>query len=229
MDLGATVTTARPDDLEEIFVLLRSGRDEKLLRRPDADYVEAIGAGLFCLAHMGERLVAVAGAFVLSAEPPAIVEMGSCYVAPCARGFGLQKLFVRARVASVAALVDPNARIMTAVSPQNLNSRASVLKAGFAPLEGDARLLTELCAYCPTRPDACSNRLCCCDFFYIPREKQLGEIAALLEEPVVTVARGNGERLRVSIEVDALKGAARERLERLVPRFSSPSPQKAAV
>ena len=131
--------------------------------------------------------------------------MGSCYVTSAFRGFGLQKLLVRARIAAAIALVDPDARILTAISPQNLGSRASVLKAGFEPLTEDARLLTELCAYCAARPGATSERLCCCDFFYIPQHRQRDEIAALLRKGEVTVWRANGELMSVAMKIDALK------------------------
>lgn len=158
-------------------------------------------------------IVAIAGAFPLSEGEPALVEMGSCYVAPAFRGFGLQKLLVRARIAAVIARVDSGARILTATTPQNLGSRASILKAGFEPLDEHERLLIELCAYCVARPGAASDRLCCCDFFHIPRARQRSEIAALLRPGPLLRARANGEGLSVAMEIDALKPPYRAALE----------------
>lgn len=216
MVLKATIETARPYDFAETLAFLRAAADNTLLPRPDIDYVRSIGLGLFCHARVEGRLVAVAGAFPLSQSGQHLVEMGSCFVVPAYRGFGLQKMFVRARIASVAAFVDPDARILTGVKPDNLRSRSSVLKAGFEPLKEDASLLTELCAYCLARPGETSDRLCCCDFFYIPRHRQLQEITTLLDHATTTVVRPNGEQLAVRVAIDALTGPARARLEALV-------------
>lgn len=216
MGLTAIIETARSSDYEEILGFLRAADDEKLLPRPDDDYRRAIGSGLFCIARSEGRLIAVAGAFVLSHVEPILIEMGSCLVAPSFRGFGLQKLLVRARIAAVISLIDPDARILTAITPQNLGSRASILKAGFEPLTEDARLLMELCAYCATRPGEASDRLCCCDFFYIPRSRQRSEISALLQGGPITVFRANGDSLSVEIDIDALRGSRRAALEAFV-------------
>ena len=205
MGFKAVIETARSSDAEAIFGLLRDAGEEKLLRRPEGDYRRSIEAGLFCIVRSEGALVGIAGAFPLSEGEPALVEMGSCYVAPPFRGFGLQKLLVRARIAAVVAGVDPNARILTAITPQNLGSRASILKAGFEPLGEHERLLIELCAYCVARPGAASDRLCCCDFFHIPRSRQRSEIAALLRPGPVSLARANGDRLSVTMDIDALK------------------------
>jgi GNAT superfamily N-acetyltransferase len=205
MGLKAVIETARSSDAEAIHRLLRDAGEDKLLRRPDSDYRRSIEAGLFCVVRSEGALVGIAGAFPLSEGEPALVEMGSCYVAPPFRGFGLQKLLVRARIAAVVAGVDPNARILTAITPQNLGSRASILKAGFEPLGEHERLLIELCAYCVARPGAASDRLCCCDFFHIPRSRQRSEIAALLRPGPVLLARANGDRLSVTMDIDALK------------------------
>ncbi len=212
MTLTAIIGTARPSETEEILGFLRAAEEDKLLPRPAEDYRLSIGKGLFCAARKGGQLIAVAGAFVLSGADPVLVEMGSCYVAPAFRGFGLQKLLVRARIAAVIALCGPDARILTAISPQNLGSRASILKAGFEPLMEDAKLLIDLCAYCAARPGETSDRLCCCDFFYIPPERQRSEIAALLQPGPVTVFRPNGEPLSVVIDIEALEEPKRGRL-----------------
>ncbi len=209
----AIIETARASDYEAILGFLRAANDEKLLPRPADDYRRSIEAGLFCLARSRGELIAVAGAFVLSAVEPILVEMGSCYVTPSFRGFGLQKLLVRARVAAVVALVDSNARILTAITPQNLGSRASILKAGFEPWSEHARHLIELCAYCVARPSESSKRLCCCDFFHIPGSRQRNEIAALLRPGPVLASRANGDRLSVTMGIDVLKPPHRAALE----------------
>jgi N-acetylglutamate synthase-like GNAT family acetyltransferase len=212
----AIIETARASDSESILAFLRGATEEKLLPRPDDDYRRAIEAGLFFVARREGELIAVAGAFVLSDVEPILIEMGSCYVAPRFRGFGLQKVLVRARIAAVIALVDPEARILAAVAPQNRGSLASVLKAGFEPLTEDSRLLLELCAYCATRPCAASDRLCCCDFFHIPRSRQRSEIAAILRPGPVIVARSNGALMAVAMALDALKPPRRAALEAFV-------------
>ncbi len=209
MSLRAVIQNALPAGSAEALDFLRVAADRKLLPRPAGDYSRAIASGLFYTARVDRRLAAVAAVFMLSKRTPPLLEMGSCFVAPEFRGFGLQKLLVRARIASVIALVDPEARILTAITPHNLGSRASILKAGFEPLTEDARLLIELCAYCPSRPGASSDRECCCDFFYIPPHRQRSEIAALLQPGPVTVSRANGEIMSVEMDIDVLKDARR--------------------
>jgi GNAT superfamily N-acetyltransferase len=209
----ASIETARAADYDAILAFLRGADDRKLLPRPAGDYARAFDSGLFCVARREGVLIAVAGAFVLGDAAPALIEMGSCYVAPAFRGFGLQKLLVRARIAAVIVLVDPDARILAAVAPHNPGSLASVLKAGFEPLTEDSRLLLELCAYCATPPGAAAERLCCCDFFHIPQGRQRSEVAALLQPGLVTVARANGALMAVRIVVDALEPPHRAALE----------------
>ncbi|MEJ0095218.1 MAG: hypothetical protein WDN46_17985 [Methylocella sp.] len=209
MSVRAIIQNAGPADSAEVLDFLRLAADKRLLPRPVGDYRRAIEAGLFYAARIDRRQIAVAAVFMLSDRTPPLLEMGSCLVAPEVRGFGLQKLLVRARIAAVIALVDPEAQILTAITPQNHGSRASILKAGFEPLLEDARLLIELCAYCPSRPGALSDRECCCDFFYIPRRRQRSEIAALLQPGPVKVVRANGEIMSVEMDIEVLKDPAR--------------------
>jgi hypothetical protein len=205
MRSNAVIQNAVADDYELILHFLRIANDKNVLGRPTEDYRQAVESGLFYKAEMNRQLIGVAAVFMLSERPPALLEMGSCYIVPELRGFGLQKLLVRARIASVVARVDPDAKILTAISPNNLGSRRSILKAGFEPLTEDARLLIELCAYCTSRPAASSGRECCCDFFYIPRQRQRSEIRALLKPGLVTVSRGSHETMTVATHIDVLK------------------------
>ena len=78
----------------------------KALPRPAGDYRRAIDSGLFCVARSAGRR-RLRRRFLLSDGEPILVEMGSCYVAPPFRGFGLQKLLVRARIAAVVAASIP--------------------------------------------------------------------------------------------------------------------------
>jgi GNAT superfamily N-acetyltransferase len=224
----ATIETARGADSGAILAFLRGAGDEKLLPRPADDFARAIEAGLFFVTWRKGEPIAVAGAFVLSGVEPILIEMGSCYVAPSFRGFGLQKLLVRARIAAVVALVDPEARILAAVAPQNRGSLASVLKAGFEPLTEDSRLLLELCAYCATRPCEASGRLCCCDFFHIPRHRARSEIAAILRPGPTIVARANGAQMAVAMAIDALQQPHRAALEAFASALE-PRPQDFAA
>jgi hypothetical protein len=216
------VETAHASDYEPILAFLRAAAHEKLLPRPAADYRRSIESGLFCVARSGGVLVAVAGAFVLSEAAPILIEMGSCYVAPSFRGFGLQKLLVRARIAASVGLIDPDARILTAITPQNLGSLNSVLKAGFEPLTEHARHMLELCGLCAARPDEASARQCCCDFFHIPSHRKRSEIGALLQPGPAILARGSGERLSVGMNIDVLKPPRRAALEAFSRSVQSP-------
>lgn len=209
MRLNAVIQNAVAGDCEVILHFLRTANDKNVLKRPAEDYRRAIESGLFYKAEINRRLVAVAAVFMLSERTPPLLEMGSCYILPEARGFGLQKLLVRARIASVVALVDPDARILTAITPHNLGSRRSILKAGFEPLMEDARLLIELCAYCTSRPAASSGRECCCDFFHIPRERQRSEIRALLKPGPVALSRTDHETMSVAMHIEVLKDPRR--------------------
>lgn len=205
MRLDAVIQNAGAGECEAILHFLRAACDKNVLKRPAEDYRRAIERGLFYKTEINRRLVAVASVFMLSERAPALLEMGSCYVLPDVRGFGLQKLLVRARIAAVVALLDPGARILTAISPHNLGSRRSILNAGFEPLLEDARLLIELCAYCTSRPAPGSGRECCCDFFYIPRERQRSEIRALLKPGAVTISRKDHATMSVAMHIEILK------------------------
>ena len=211
--MPVAIVSAAACDLDAIIAFLRCASHEKLLPRPAEDYRRAIDAGLFCVARSGTDLVAVAGAFVLS-DDPALIEMGSCCVAPQFRGFGLQKLLVRARIAASIARVGPEARILTAVTPHNAGSLASVLNAGFEPLTEQARHLLELCGHCATPPAGASGRLCCCDFFHIPASRRRSEIAALLRPGPITASRTDGARIAVGMALDVLEAPHRAALER---------------
>ena len=93
MSLRAIIESAVPAESAEVLEFLRIAGDEKLLPRPAGDYRRAIERGLFYAARADRRLIAVAAVFMMSERTPAILEMGSCYVAPEFRGFGCKSFW----------------------------------------------------------------------------------------------------------------------------------------
>jgi hypothetical protein len=148
--LAGLMRPANERDLDNILRFFTEVGDPNVLPRPAEDYRRAVTSGLFYLVEVEGHIAAAAGIFFLREELHSPLEMGSCYVAPVIRGFGIQKLLIRVRVAASVAFLDPDADICTAVKPKNKQSINSILSAGFVPLTQRIPLLLEPCGSCPS-------------------------------------------------------------------------------
>lgn len=200
----ATLRDATPKDLANILRFFEDANDPNVLPRPKEDYQRSVESGGFYLIEVDGQLVAAAGVFYLNEYDIGPLEMGACYVVPAFRGFKLQKLLVLPRVAYATILDDEDAPIYTAIKPDNLPSRKSVMGVGFEPLQEHVPLLFEPCAACKSQPDSSSDRKCCCDFFHIPMYRKCSEIRKLLAFQTVTLPRKDGAHMMVTLDVQLL-------------------------
>lgn len=221
--LAALMRTALPADIDAIRRFFRDAEDPNVLPRPADDYEASVRSGLFYIVEVDGEIVAGAGVFFLREEETSPVEMGSCYVAKKARGFGIQKLLVRARVAASAAFLDQEAMICTAVKPDNCESIRSIKSAGFRPVPKAHPWLLEPCQSCPSKPGLQSGRICCCDFYYLPTEKKAEQIRALLETKSLFISRSNGDLMSIYLHMKMLaEPDYRGALEEFVAGFPAP-------
>lgn len=195
---------AKPGDLPDILSFLQNANDPNVLSRPEEDYSRAVENGLFYLIEVNRQLVAAAGVFFLNEQDQGPMEMGSCYVAPAARGFGLQKLLVLPRIAAATIFFDETAPIYTAIKPDNPASLKSVTDMGFDRFREHEPLLIEPCAACNYRPGHASGRICCCDFFYMPLQKRCSAIRRLLSSSTVVLENKTSDRMIVTMDIQLL-------------------------
>jgi hypothetical protein len=190
--------------------------DPNVLPRPEEDYRRSVQAGLFYMVEMNGKLVAAAGIFYLDNQNQGPLEMGSCYVAPEARGFGLQKVLIACRIAAATILLDVEAPIYTAIKPGNGPSLKSVKDGGFQPLTEPEPLLIEPCSSCNTQPGSGSGRICCCDFFYLPLRNRCTAIRDLLASKTQMLFRKtDSKQLKLKLAIQLLtnrnyRGAMRD-------------------
>jgi len=181
---GATVRPARRDETEAVIGFYQSSSDPFLLPRPADDFRQAVQRGQHFLVHRDGELVAASGVFDYDANRP-FVELSETLVLPPLRGYRLQSLFFRLRVASVVLTQGPGVEITTAIDPANTASLASMKKQGFVPW---ASAIPEAYASCPTcrNREAAMNagRQCCCDFYVLPVEQARARVRELLDDSI---------------------------------------------
>jgi hypothetical protein len=91
---------AMPGEERQILGFFERANDPNVLPRPFEDYRRSIELGLFYTVKVDDQLIAAAGVFPLHEHKISPMEMGSCFVAPVARNFGIQKLLIRPRIAA---------------------------------------------------------------------------------------------------------------------------------
>jgi hypothetical protein len=205
-DLSARLRDATPDDLSAIREFFTRAGDPNVLPRPEEDYRRSVDAGLFYVIEIGGVLVAAAGVFYLDEHNAGPLEMGSCYVAPVARGYGLQKILAACRIAAATIFLDVEAPLYTAIKPGNAASLKSVKDVGFEPFLHAEPLLIEPCVTCDFRPAPNSGRICCCDFFHIPLTHRCNGIRSLLASKTrVLSGRESGRRMMLELAIQLLE------------------------
>jgi hypothetical protein len=118
------------------------------------------------------------------------------------RGFRLQELFFRIRIASVVWSQGTGIQITTAIDPSNERSLRSTRTCGFRDMTEliDEQLVP--CAGCTKRPAAGSGRACCCNFYVLPDDAARGAVRAFLEQVVsgaATLRNGAGDELPLRV------------------------------
>lgn len=201
------LSPARPEESSRIYAFYQQAQDPGVLPRPEADLKQAAEKGLFFIGRAGSEIVAVAGVFDLGLDP--YVELGGTFVAPGVRGFGLQGLLFKLRIAATVVNQGPDARMLTAIDPVNTPSAKNATKAGFISWTDPASAVLEPCVNCPKRQAALvANRQCCCDFFVLPDDearKQVREFLILTQDgSMIDMSGRAGESLTVNIESNLL-------------------------
>jgi len=201
------LSPARPEESSRIYAFYREAQDSGNLPRPEADLKQAAEKGLFFVGRAGGEIVAVAGVFDLALAP--YVELGGDFVAPSVRGFGLQELLFKVRIAATVVNQWPSARMLTAIDPANIPSVKNATKAGFISWTNPVSAVLAPCVDCRKRPAALmANRQCCCDFFILPDEgarEQVREFLILIQDGSMIDMPGRaGDSLLVDIESNLL-------------------------
>ena len=93
------IRTAKRSEAERIHDFHQTKNDVNVLPRPLKDLRESAERGLFFVAETNATLIAVSGGFDLGPIP--YVELGGTFVDGIMRGFGIQELLLRLRIASV--------------------------------------------------------------------------------------------------------------------------------
>jgi len=177
MQLGWLRAASQP---EEVLSFYRSAPDPFLLPRPERDFRLAVERGQHFIVGRGPRIEAAAGVFDYGHDLP-FVELSETRVSDPLRGFGLQRLFLLVRVASVVAFQGPGVLCTCAVDPGNTRSLANVESVGFRPWNAPPPEALASCPECPRRPVS-GHRRCCCDFYALPVEQARGAVGAFLAQ-----------------------------------------------
>ncbi len=185
----------RPSELAEFY---ESHRTRFLVPRPAEDFGRAVARGQHFYLECNGTPIAATGVFDYGEGLP-YVELSETFVVEDYRGFGIQGLFLRLRVASTVMYQGPEAVITAAVDPANERSLANAAHAGF---ERWAEPRSEVYASCSRCPYATRERACCCDFYRLPTEQARIQVGRFLEETaggVLRLRRRSGDELGVPV------------------------------
>lgn len=192
---------ARQDEGRRVVDFYDKHREPFLLPRPDTDFQRAVARGQHFLLERDDDIAAASGVFDYS-EQSRFVELSETLVLEDLRGYGLQGVFFRLRIASVVAMQGTSVGITTAIDPGNGASAHNMLKQGFEPW---TEVVSEAYASCPTcmhrsRVES-EHRRCCCDFFLLPVEAARERVRILLDESAGSeiLLRGKSGGLRLDV------------------------------
>jgi hypothetical protein len=120
-------------------------------------------------------------------------EMGGCFVSTLYQGLGIQKILIASRAAGLAAFCGRQPVLVSAVDPKKSSaSLHNILRAGFRSLSPYPQELLAPCSGCRKRKLLPPGRLCCCDFFFLPRERHRRLVADFLQMAEETLLLGRG-------------------------------------
>jgi hypothetical protein len=193
---------ASPNESARLHKALEKWADPYVLGRPESDLRAAAETGLFFLVTDPGDSEILGTSAVFSLRDGEYVEVGTTYVDERLRGFRLQELFFRIRIASIVWSQGTGIQITTAIDPNNERSLRSTRTCGF-------RDMTELideqlapCIGCTKRPPLGSGRACCCNFYVLPDDAARGAVRALLDQVVngaATLRNGSGDELELRV------------------------------
>lgn len=192
---------AIPDESGRLHKALEQWDDPYVLGRPESELKAAAEAGLFfIITDLADSKVLGTSA-VFNLRNDEYVEIGTTYVGEELRGFRLQALFMRIRIASVVWSQGPTVQITTAIDPTNDRSLKSTRRCGFCEM---GTLLDEQlapCVGCNKRPPPGSANPCCCGFFVLPIDAARSQVQKLLDQVVSGVVSLRNEETGEEIEL----------------------------
>lgn len=206
---------ARREEAAQLLAFYKGNPNRFLLPRPSGEFETAIDRGQFFVVADGEEIVAASGVFDYTENQP-FVELAETFVAQSVRGFGLQSVFFKIRIASVILYQGPSVGITTAVDGQNSVSLQTTDRQGFEPWTTPIAAAYSSCPKCPNKSN---ERACCCDFYLLPVNKARDAVSNLLEETAsgsITLKNRSGDLIEVRCECAVLTGEQREALSDFV-------------
>lgn len=138
---GGRLRVAGLDEADRVLAFYRKNSHRFLLPRPERDFQKAVKRGNFLLVEIGGKIVAASGIFDYSDGEP-YVELAETSVTGAVQGHGLQALFFRHRIASVAVSQGPSVTITTAVTPATTSQYET--RARWAFKRGGSRSLRRI-------------------------------------------------------------------------------------
>lgn len=204
-----TLRVARREEADRLLAFYKKNPDRFLLPRPFGDFQTAIDRGQFFVIADGDEIVAASGVFDYEANQP-FVELAETFVSQSIRGFGLQGVFFKVRIASVIVYQSPSVGITTAVDSQNKASRNTTVGQGFEIWTTPVTAAHSSCLTCPNKS---TERVCCCDFYLLPVDKARDAVSNLLVETAsefIMLSNKNGDEIELRCECAILTGELRE-------------------
>lgn len=207
-----TLRAAKREDSDRLLAFYKDNPDRFLLPRPSGEFETAIERGqFFVIVNDAEEIVAASGVFDYEADQP-FVELAETSVSKSIRGFGLQSVFFKVRIASVIVYQGPSVGITTAIDGRNKVSLQSAVLQGFEPWTRPLPAAYSNCQMCPSKN---SQRACCCDFYLLPISNARNAVSNLLDETgsgVLMLKNKNGDTIKLRCECAILTGDVREAL-----------------
>ncbi len=205
---------AQAPDLTQFYQMMN---EPDLLPRPEDEFRAAAESGLMFVVLDGAAIVAAAGVFDVQ---DGYVELGATGVVARFRGYQLQQLLARVRVAAVVAHQGKTIEQTTAIKPANVASNKSMASIGFTPWANPISAMTAPCAGCVTPPGP--GRTCCCDFLHLPAAAKHQRVEELLSEVAhrgAIFTRTNKQTqhvIHIAVNTVIVEGAHRRDLEEYV-------------
>ena len=206
---------ARHEEADQLLAFYKGNPDRFLLPRPFGEFETAIDRGQFFVVADGEEIVAASGVFDYTEDQP-FVELAETFVSKSFRGFGLQSVFFKVRIASVIVYQGTSVGITTAVDGQNKHSLETTDRQGF---EAWTTPIAAAYSSCPSCPNQNPERTCCCDFYLLPVDKAKNAVSNLLDESAsgsITLKNKSGATIEVRCECAVLTGELRKALRGFV-------------
>lgn len=202
---------AMREEADRLLAFYESNPDRFLLPRPSREFAASVDRGQFFVITHNEEIIAASGVFDYAGALP-FVELAETFVSPDFRGFGIQSVFFKIRIASVILYQGPSVGITTAIDKGNEPSVRTMRQQGFGVWTAPN---PEVYTSCETCPNKSTKGSCCCDFYLLPVDKAREAVRDLLEQTApgfATLDNRKGESINLKCECTLLMGEQRQAL-----------------